>query len=142
MSKRIGIDLDDTLITTIGSKWNLDEDTFTYLPKIYQDGFELHLITARDEAFRNDVDKILNKVEENLGIEFVTKHFTNGRSKGYCASQAKCLCMIDDNWSYLLDCRLHGVRPVLFTKFKEYKQLPNQSWYVCKSWEEVYKMLQ
>ena len=139
---KLGIDLDDTLVNSNHKRYEsikveVKKSVIKWLPKLY-DLFEFHLITAR--ANRQDVNKIIAKVEYECSVQFESITLTCFEKKGEFASKIGCLWMIDDYPDYIVNCQHHNVIPILLNKKKYKRVYPH--FVVCENWEEITKYLQ
>ncbi len=144
----LGVDLDDTIISTPkmsylhpenNNRFNIKKSAQEYLSKLYNKGFKLHLITARDNI--DEVLSITNKLENKMNITFTSVTLTYASEKGVYAKNKNCEYMIDDNPDFLMDCELNNVKPILLSAKKNKFRRLYPTWIICENWKEVYDIL-
>lgn len=127
----LGIDLDGTIIDDFGTHYQLKKDAEKYLPMLYNRGYELHLITARNVRQWQYVLKIVEEIEDILRIRFSSIVCTSGDKKGYYANRRGCKYMIDNDPFFLEDCHIYNIIPILIgTDFIDNNQY--------KNWKHIY----
>lgn len=135
----IGIDFDETLITTHRDMWDLIEGAVDNLLDLYRKGYNLHIITARYDNMHNrrQIEEACS-ILRSRGISIKDITFTSGSPKGSFARRLGCKYMIDDNTDYLSDCLDNGVVPIHFMG-RESRSLPGCV--VVGSWDQTYDIL-
>ena len=129
----ISVDLDDTLIhTNSRGNWHILKSAEKMLPKLYDQGYKFHIVTARDSSTYNQVNKIRETIEHTLDIQFDSLSCTTGEPKGLFASHYRCKYLVDDNPEFMTDCNDYGVTPILYGRKKSSKYI------ACESWNDVY----
>lgn len=116
LKTNIGIDFDNVILERKGNKGIVYDASVKCLKSLYDNDFELHLITGREKDKNKLLATNIKIIEEAGNFKFSTINFTNGKPKGTICKQLKCQYMIDDSYHYLLDCEENGVVPILFKR--------------------------
>lgn len=144
----LGIDLDDTLITTRVNhrdvKTYIHTDAIKWL-NIIQTDFDctFHLITARcgNYAGREEVRRIVKKIENITHVKFDAIRHTDFKPKGYDAANLGCHFLIDDKVEYLSTCHVQtpSVIPILYGP--QLIDVNQYDYKTCGTWGDVYNVL-
>ena len=141
MNKFVGIDFDNTLVhVDKENNFELMPQVNEYLPRIYNLGFKLCLITGRKDYDRQFVENVINQIELLLNVKFEKIILTNdSQTKGNFAKDNNCSFMIDDKHSYLSDCVKNNVVPIYLNEKNKFIKSKKET--VVYSWRQVYDYL-
>lgn len=134
---KIGVDFDKTIVMPGSSP-----DKILYVPScrkylkiLFQEGHELHIITARRRTNEKVTRKLVKQIEIDLEIKFDSITFTERHKKGKFAAALDCLFLVDDHYYYVSNCLKYGVVPILIGTAKKL-DIPT-----AKTWKQVYEFI-
>lgn len=123
----IGLDFDGTLVKINPSGYSLLSGVADALQSLYSNSVGLHIVTAREKEDKEAL-QIIEDIESNLKIKFSSVVFTCHQSKGKICKDIGCKFMIDDYKGSVVDCKDHGVEPILFQYDKDRDYLSFCDW--------------
>lgn len=137
----IGIDFDNTLVhVNDDNSYVIMNGVKEYLPKIFNMGYKLIVITGRKESDSEFVKKVITELETLINVKFDKIVLTNDLpTKGEIAKIHNCIYLIDDKHSYLTDCIKHNVVPIYLNEKNKYVSSKKET--VMYNWRQVYDFL-
>lgn len=105
------------------------------LLRLYQDGWQIHIITARNPGYREITEQWLGQ----MGVPYHELHLLNSHDKLAICQQLKVEFMVEDNVHNAYNLSEGGIEVLL------YDAPHNRHWswegIRCKNWHEVYNSI-